>query len=33
MSRLAAHTLCRTIEFLVALAVVQVALGLGQTLF
>jgi hypothetical protein len=33
MPRLAAYTLCRTAEVLVALAVVQVALGLGRLLF
>jgi hypothetical protein len=33
MSRLVAHTLCRTAEVLLALAVVQVATGLGRMLF
>jgi len=33
MSRFAAHTLCRTAEVLLALSVVQVAVGLGQLLF
>lgn len=33
MSRLAAHTLCRTVELLLALSVVQVAVGLGRLLF
>lgn len=33
MNRLAAHTLCRTAEVLLAVAVVQVAVGLGQLLF
>lgn len=33
MSRLAAFTLCRTVEFLLAVAVVQIAYGVGQLLF
>ena len=30
MSRLAAFTLCRTVEFLLAVSIVQIALGIGR---
>ena len=30
MSRLAAFTLCRTVEFLLPVSIVQIALGIGR---